>query len=81
MGHVIDFRTKSDGQGTSSRDGNIIAEALYLASMWIEAQPQNLRNESNRKNMLTILEVAFPSLLEAFREQDALRENACQEDT
>ena len=81
MGHVIDFRTKSDGQETIRRDSNIIAEALYLASKWIEAQPQNLRNESNRKNMLTILEVAFPSLLEAFREQDALRENTCQEDT
>ena len=66
MGDVIQFPIKPETPGITGRDGYIVAEALYFAAKWIEAQPEHLQRKSDREDMLAILNVAFPGMAEMF---------------
>ena len=52
----IDFETK----GITGHDGFIIAEALCFAARWIDQMPDNARPTSDKRDMLRILNTAFP---------------------
>ena len=66
MGNVIKFPIGLTTEGITGRDGYIIAEALYLAVKWIDHLPKELRSESDKHDMLRILNDAFPDWEDTF---------------
>ena len=66
MGDVIKFPISRTTKGITGRDGYIIAEALYFAIKWIDQMPKELRSESDKHDMLRILNTAFPEWEEVF---------------
>jgi hypothetical protein len=64
-----DYPIRAETPGVTGRDGYLIAEALYLAAKWIPHQAAG-ELKSDRKDMLRILEHAFPDMLDMFRAED-----------
>jgi hypothetical protein len=61
-GLPINFKT----QGITGHDGYIIAEALYFAARMIDEMPDNARPTSDKRDMLKILNTAFPDWEDVF---------------
>jgi hypothetical protein len=55
-----------DNTDITGRDSYIMAEALYLAIKWINAQPKEYRSLSNQEDMQAILDARWPSFKEIF---------------
>lgn len=55
MGDVVKFPKDITG-----RDGYIVAEALYLAVEAIDQKPEELRRETDKRDMLKILNTIRP---------------------
>ena len=58
----INFKT----QGITGHDGYIIAEALYFAARQIDEMPDSARPTSDKRDMLKILNTAFPDWEDVF---------------
>jgi len=58
----ISFETK----GVTGRDGYIIAEALVLAMKYIDEMPSKLRLTADEKDIIKILNAAFPTWEDVF---------------
>lgn len=58
----ISFETK----GVTGRDGYIIAEALVLAMKSIDEMPDELRLTADQKDIIKILNAAFPTWEDEF---------------
>ena len=56
----------TDNTDITGRDSYIMAEALYLATKWIDAQPKEYRSLSNQEDMRAILDARWPSFKEIF---------------
>lgn len=54
---TIGFETR----GVTGRDGYIIAEALVLAMKSIDDMPDNVRLTADQKDIIKILNAAFPT--------------------
>ena len=67
MSDVIKFPINRPTKGITGRDRYIIAEALYLATKWIDQLPKELRSETDKHDMLRILNTAFPDLKATFK--------------
>ena len=61
-----------DNTNITGRDGYIMAEALYLAIKWIDAQPEERRSLSNQADMQAILDARWPRTKRIFTFQDDL---------
>ncbi len=66
MSDVIKFPSNRPTKGITGRDDYIIAEALYLAAKSIDQMPKELRRESDKHDMVRILNTAFPDWEKAF---------------
>jgi len=60
--YPINFKTK----GITGRDGYIVAEALYFATKWIDEMPDKVRPASDKRDILRILNAAFPDWEDVF---------------
>lgn len=58
----LNFQTK----GITGHDGYIVAEALCLAAKWIDEMPDKVRLVSDKRDILRILNTAFPDWEEVF---------------
>ncbi len=66
MGDVIRFPIDHETKGTTGRDGYLIAEALCFAIKWIDYLPTEQRLESDKLDMLRILNTGFPEWEDTF---------------
>lgn len=53
----VDFQTRA----ITGDDGYIVAEALYLAAKWIDEMPDKVRLVSDKRDILTHKNTAFPT--------------------
>lgn len=53
-------------KGVTGRDGYIIAEALVLALKYIDQMPSNVRFTADEKDIIKILNTAFPTWEDIF---------------
>lgn len=60
------FPIDHETRGITGRDGYIVAEALFLATKYIDHMPERLRLESDKRAMLQILNAAFPDWEDTF---------------
>jgi antitoxin component HigA of HigAB toxin-antitoxin module len=66
MSDVTAFPIDHTTKGITGRDGYIVAEALYLATRYIDHMPEKVRLEADRHAMLQILNTAFPEWEDTF---------------
>ncbi len=66
MSQVVPFPISHETEGITGRDGYIVAESLYLAMKWIDHMPERLRPEADKRDMLRILNAAFPEWEDMF---------------
>ena len=66
MSEEVPYPVSFETKGVTGRDGYIIAEALYYATKWIDEMPDNLRPVSDQRDILRILNAAFPGWLDVF---------------
>ncbi len=66
MSHVIAYPINFETKGITGRDGYIVAEALYFATKWIDEMPDKVRPASDKRDILQILNAAFPDWEDVF---------------
>lgn len=66
MSEVIQFPINFETRGITGRDGFIVAEALYFATKWIDEMPDKVRPASDKRDILRILDAAFPDWGDVF---------------
>ncbi len=66
MSNVIKFPINLATKGITGRDGYIVAEALYFATKWIDEMPDKVRPASDKRDILRILNAAFPDWEDVF---------------
>ncbi len=66
MSDVTPYPINFDTKGITGRDGYIVAEALYFATKWIDEMPDKVRPSSDERDILRILNAAFPDWLDVF---------------
>jgi hypothetical protein len=60
VSEAIPFPINFETRGITGHDGYIIAEALYFATKWIDEMPDKIRPTSDKRDILRILNTAFP---------------------
>ena len=66
MSDVIPYPINFETKGITGRDGYIVAEALYLATKWIDEMPDKVRPSSDQRDIFRILNAAFPDWVDVF---------------